>query len=253
MLSYGFGYSASIWIWQLRRLVNPVLVGRVAGAEGVGIVALAVQIVTQLSFVASASWRLSTAVLARLQTDLPRLTAAVGEGMRLQIAAVGVPLVAFAWVGPWIVPLLFGHAWGPVTLVYPFIALGGLANAAFNLHSSALYVRRHNGDVALFHTVHILLFAGSAWLLLPRVGLVGYGWAEVMAIASYALAHRALALRVGAPPSRGALLLGAAFGLALFRDALGWASVLGLLALAAWPQTWREVGAAWQAARGARA
>ena len=253
MVSYGLGYSASIWIWQLRRLVNPVIVGRAVGAEGVGIVALGVQIVTHLSFVAIASWRLSTAALARVQTDVARITGAVSEGMRLQIVAVGLPLVCFAWLGPWLVALFFGPAWAPVMTVYPFLALGMLASAAFNLHSSALYVRRHNGDVSLFHTAHILLFAGSAWWLVPRLGIAGYGWAEAAAILSYAVVHEALVRRVAAPAYGAAAALWLALGLALFWRPLGPLSLVGLAVVMVWPGTWRQLGAMWTTLRGVRA
>ncbi len=230
-----------------------MIVGRVVGAEGVGIVALGVQIVTHLSFVAVASWRLSTAALARVQTDVARIAGAVSEGMRLQIVAVGLPLLCFAWLGPWLVALFFGHAWAPVMTVYPFLALGALASAAFNLHSSALYVRRHNGDVSLFHTAHILLFAGSAWWLVPRVGIVGYGWAEAVAILGYAVVHEALVRRVAAPAYGAAAALGLALGLALFWRPLGPVSLVGLAAVVLWPGTWRQLGAMWTTLRGVRA
>src|SRR5208283_537261 len=57
MLSYGLSYSSSIWVWQLRNLVNPLIVGRFAGAEAVGFVALAIRIVTLLSFAKAVTWR----------------------------------------------------------------------------------------------------------------------------------------------------------------------------------------------------
>jgi PST family polysaccharide transporter len=172
--------------------------------------------------------------------------------MRLQIVAVGLPLVCFAWLGPWLVALLFGRPWMPVMTVFPFVALGALTNAAFNLHSSALYVRRHNLDVSLFHAVHILLFAGGAWWLLPRLGIVGYGWAEAVALLSYAVAHHAFARRFASPGYGAALALWLALALALFRQ-LGPASWLGLAAIALWPGTWRQLGATWASLRGERA
>src|SRR3954470_9187571 len=35
MLSSGLTYSSSVWVWQLRSLINPLIVGRLAGAEAV--------------------------------------------------------------------------------------------------------------------------------------------------------------------------------------------------------------------------
>ncbi|WP_188816813.1 oligosaccharide flippase family protein [Calditerricola satsumensis] len=240
MVGYGLSYSASIWVWQLRTLVNPVIVGRFGGAEMVGYVALTIRMVETLSFVKSATWRLSIAVLAKLQGDVKRLTQAITEGMQLQILALGPILVVFGWAAPWLVPLLFGPQWLPVLEVYPFIALSYLANAMFNLHSSALYVLRYNLDVTAFHIVHIVFFAGSAYLLVPRLGLVGYGWAEVVALLSYAIIHWYVLKRVYAPSYRKAGKWFFAFVLALFSPVLGWTCNLAMVALMLWPGTWRE-------------
>ncbi len=49
MLGYGLSYSSSIWVWQLRSLVNPLVVGRLAGAEAVGYVAVSIRFVEVLS------------------------------------------------------------------------------------------------------------------------------------------------------------------------------------------------------------
>ena len=50
----------------MRLLVNPVLVGRFAGAQGVGFVALAIRLVEVLSFIKQATWRVAMAALAKL-------------------------------------------------------------------------------------------------------------------------------------------------------------------------------------------
>lgn len=249
ILGYGLGYSASIWIWQLRRLVNPLVVGRLLGAQAVGVVALAAQMVLHLGFIATVSARLSTSALARVQTDSARLARAIGEGMRVQVAAVALPLVLFAWVGHPIIRSLFGAAWLPVLVVYPFIALGTLTNSIFNLHSSALYVRRHNWEVSLFHGVHVLLFGVAALVLVARMGLVGYGWAEIVALGSYIVLHLSVKARIGRPAYRDTAVLWAACSLALWWQVLGWQSLLGLFLVAALPYTRRELASLLRSAR----
>lgn len=189
MVGYGISYSASLWVWCARALVNPMLVSRFAGAEAVGYVALAIRLAEVLGFVKAATWRIALSALAKFQRDRPRLIRAVNEGMGLQVLALGPLVVAFAWVAPWLMPQLFGEKWIPVVAVFPFIACGNLTNSLFNLHSSTLYVLKRNWDVTLFHMIHVLLFAGSAALLLPRFGLIGFGWAELIAIASYGVIH----------------------------------------------------------------
>lgn len=203
MLAFGLGYSGSMWIWQLRTLVNPVIVGGLAGAEAVGVVALAGRLVEALSFAKLAAWRLSLAALGRLKHDRLALVRAVSEGMRYQVLALGLPLVAFAWLAPLIIPIAFGPEWLPVAVVFPLIAAGTLANAAFNMHSAALYTLGAAGPVAIFHGVHVFLFAGAAALCVPHLGAVGIGCAELAAVPGYLVIHRQFSAVAG-PPSYGA-------------------------------------------------
>jgi O-antigen/teichoic acid export membrane protein len=189
MLRYSAGYSASIWIWQLRSLINPLFVGRYAGPEGVGYVALAIRLVEALSFVKAAAWRLSIATMGKLQTDVQRLQKFMEEATILQVLVLGLVLTSFAWIAPALFPFVFGDSWNSVLTVYPFIALGYLINAAFSMHSSVLYVYRRNWEVALFHVLHIILFAGGVLFLAPRFGPAGYGMAEVPALLSYIVIH----------------------------------------------------------------
>ena len=73
VLAYGAGFTGSIALYQLRKLVNPLVVGRYLGPAAVGIVAVTIQVVTHLAFVSVATWRLSMAALARVQGDRDRL------------------------------------------------------------------------------------------------------------------------------------------------------------------------------------
>ncbi|NMF64867.1 oligosaccharide flippase family protein [Brasilonema octagenarum] len=199
MLVYGLSYSSSTWIWQLRSLVNPVIVGRFAGLEAVGFIALAIRIAEMLAFAKSVTWRLAMAALAKLENDPLRLRKSIEEGMRLQALAVGLPMAAFAIVAPVILPVVFGKVWTPLLQVFPLIAIGYIANSIFNLHSSVLYLLGKNLSVTWFHTAHIVLFAGSAFLLVPYLGMVGYGWAEIAALGSYIVIHIFIAKEIGSP------------------------------------------------------
>ena len=189
MLGYSSGYAASTRILSLRRLVNPLIVGRFLGAEAVGYVALAIRLVEVMSFVKDASWRLSIVALAKVQRDLTSLRRALEEAMGLQGLAMGPVLAGFALVAPWIVPRVFGDQWDPVLSVYPFIALGYLVNTVFSMHSSVLYVLRRNGAVMAFNAAYVALFVAAALVLVPRFELRGYGLAEVVALLSYVVIH----------------------------------------------------------------
>ena len=206
MLGYGLSYSGAMWVWQLRSLVNPLVVGRFAGAEGVGYVALALRLVEVLSFVRQATWRVAMAALAKLEENPERLRRSITEGMRLQSLTVGLPLALFAVVAPFVLPPIFGARWDPAFRIFPFVALSCLLNAMFNLHSSVLYLLKKNTHVLRFHLVHVLILAASAALLIPRLGYIGYGWAEIIAISTYFVLHRSITAVVDSPDYRPALL-----------------------------------------------
>ena len=189
MTRYGAGFSASEWIRELRRLVNPMVVGGALGLEAVAVVNLANRIVEVLAFVREAANRLAIVAMAKVQQDRERSARMVDEAMLVQTMLLGPALAGFATVGPWLLTWIYGSEWDGIFVVYPFIALGVLVNAIFNMHASQLYLRRQTLDVGLFHLVHVLLFAGGAFLLIRGYGLIGYGLGEMVALASYALLH----------------------------------------------------------------
>lgn len=205
-LGYGLSYASSIWTWQLKDLVNPLVVGRWLGVDGVAIVALAIRLVEAASFVKAAVWRLALPGLAKLQHDRQRLALAVRDGMRLQILLLGPTLLALALVGPRVVGWLFGPEWLATGPILPLVAAGVLANAMFNLHSSALYALALNIRVTAFHVAFVALFASVAVVLVPLIGVAGYGLAELVALPAYLVvwlgfrhAIRAEAGATGAP------------------------------------------------------
>jgi O-antigen/teichoic acid export membrane protein len=241
MLSYTLAYAASDWTWQLRGLVNPVIAGHFLPAAGVGQIGLAIRMLELLSFTKTVAYRLSVAVLAKVQDQPERMTKAITDGVRLQTLALGPVLLGFSWVGSIVLTLLFGARWAPVMTVYPFLAISYLTNANFNLHSSALYVLRRNWDVSWFHIVHIVLFAGSAWLLIGRFGLIGYGYAEAVALLSYPVIARSVKRAIGSPDYGMAAFWWAALAIGFFWRDLGWWAVVAPIAAILSPPSLRQL------------
>lgn len=241
MLRYGIAYAASLWLWHLRRLVNPFVVGRFLGAEAVAFVAVATQITTHLSFVANATWRLATSALARIQHDTRRMASAIGEGMPLQIVAVAPFLVAFGFVAPWIVPAMLGEEWTMIAVVYPFVAAAWVTIAAFNLHCSALYVLGRNGRISAYHAAHSALLLVAAFVLVPRYGLIGYGYAELASMGSFAALHLITTRLVGPIAYEQMAPLLVASMLLLFHTQLGWLSIAGAVLAILLARPWRAV------------
>jgi O-antigen/teichoic acid export membrane protein len=232
MLAYTSGYAASDWLWQLRGLINPLVVGHFLPAEAVGQVGLAIRMLELLSFTKTIAYRLSVAVLAKVQHEPAKLVEATTDGMRLQTLALGPVLLGFSWFGGFVLSLVFGPRWEPVMLVYPYLALSYLTNAQFNMHSSVLYVLHRNWAVSWFHIVHIVLFAGAAWVAVDRFGLVGYGYAEMVALLGYPVIHRSVRHLVGSPQYGLSGLWWASVAIGLFWRQLGlWAIAVPFIAL----------------------
>lgn len=202
MVHYAATFSFANWIWQLRMLVNPMIVGPALGATAVGLVGMTIGLLEMLSIVKTIVWRLSVAVLSKVQGDINKLRTAVTEGMELQTLAVGAILLGFGWTGRFVVPVLFGERWAAVMDIYPYVAVSYLSISPFNMHSATMSVINRNHDLAIFHIAHIILFAGAAYLLVPLYGMYGYGYAEIVALPAYILSHFFLARAIGSPDYR---------------------------------------------------
>lgn len=196
MLSYGMSLTASLRTWQLRTLVNPLLVGRFAGAEGVAFVALAIRIAEALGTFRLAAGRMAIAGFARLQGRREEFRKALEQALYLQVVTLGPLLCTFALCGPFMVRHLMGERWMPSLALYPFVAAGVLVNSVYNLQASALFVIGKPRLVTEAYTAHVILLALTTLLLLPHLGIVGYGWAELAACVSYAAIHAGLARSV---------------------------------------------------------
>ena len=192
MLAFGIGLTASLRTWQLRTLINPLLVGRFAGAEGVAFVALALRIAEALGTLRLAAGRMAIAALSRLQDKREEFRSTLEGAMRLQIIILGPLLCAFSLAGPLVIRHVMGARWMPSLAVYPFVAAGVLANSVYNLQASALFVLGRQWTVMWSYLTHVALLGVGTHLLLPRLGLAGYGWAELLACVAYFLIHSGL-------------------------------------------------------------
>jgi PST family polysaccharide transporter len=189
MLSFGVGYSASLRLWQIRSLVNPLIVGRFTGAEGVAFVALAIRFAEGLGFVRSAAGRLAIATLSRLHQDRRRFQSALERALKIQVWSLGLLLCGFALIAPVLLPRMLGVQWMPSLRIYPFVAAGVLVNSLYNLQASALYVTGRPWLVTRAYVVHVGLLGFGTLGLLPWIGIAGYGWAELVACGGYLVLH----------------------------------------------------------------
>lgn len=192
-LHYGASYAASMWIWQIRDLVNPLVVGKLLGPESVAFVAMAIRLVGLVGFAKTAVWRVYMSFLARISHDREKMKAAVETGLSHQVLILGVTFIVFTALSPELIKGFMGERWLPLLKVLPFITAGMIVNSGFSLHASALYVIGKNNAVTLFHIIHVTLFVTAAWFFVSTMGtIIGYGCAEMAALVSYFSIRRAL-------------------------------------------------------------
>lgn len=203
-LTYGLTYSASDWILSLKALTVPLVVSRLGGIEVAGLVSIAIRLVEQLAMLRIVIRRMSISVMAKFVGDAPALRRAIARGMTYQALMIGPVCASFACLGSWIIPLLFGAQWLPSVQVFPLIAIAALISALFDLHAAALYAAGHNRDVGVQNLLTIALLWLGCYLFLPTLQLWGYGLAELLAVPSYFVIHRALARLSGSPSYRDA-------------------------------------------------
>jgi PST family polysaccharide transporter len=228
MLGYGMGYSGAGLFAQLRLLVNPLLVGRFAGAEAVGIVALTTRLVQILGFMQPAGWRLSLAVFGQLQHDAAATLRRMKQAMVAQVILVGVPLLAFAVLGPTIVPLVFGGAWLGVPQIFPFLALGFLAGTVFGPPAAVLQARGFHRELAAAAAANVAVVLVASFLLVPQHGALGYAWSALLAAPASALVALGIRRRLGVWAVGPSLVFALGIGTLLFWREAGWFVLLGL-------------------------
>lgn len=213
MLAYGLGVTASLRSWQLRTLVNPLIVGRFAGVEAVAFVALAMRIAEALGTFRLAAGRMAIASLARVRGCEEQFRALLQQAMYLQVSTLGPLLCGFALAGPFILRHVAGTRWTPSLAVYPFIAAGVLINSVYSLQASALFVTGKQWVVMRAHLLHVALLGAGTFVLLPRCGTIGYGWAELLACSAYWVIHASVVKNVSISYRRLMPLLGVCLAL----------------------------------------
>ncbi|MEM7793965.1 MAG: oligosaccharide flippase family protein [Cyanobacteria bacterium P01_C01_bin.118] len=210
-LKYGLSYSGSDWLLSLKDLRNSLLVSRLVGVEATGIIGIAIRLVEQLSMLRLIVIRMSISVMAKLMDDREKTRRTISKAMAYQALLIGPVCALFACTADLVIPMLFDERWLASAQIFPLIAIGTLVSSIFDIHASTLYAAGHNRKVAMLNIVYVGCLWLVAALLMPRLGLWGYGIAEVAALPSFFLIHRFITRLYGPPNYQNALwLIGAA-------------------------------------------
>jgi O-antigen/teichoic acid export membrane protein len=184
LLRHGLSFSASKWIASLMGVVSPVVVGGFWGASAVGYVAFAQRLVDTLGFASRGAYRLGLVAMSRIApSDTRRIRRGIEEGTLLQLLALGVPFALFALVARLVIPLLFGTAWSPAIGIYSLLTLACLLNAGGAIQTTTLFARGNNARCAIGFGIQAAVLAVVAAILVPWLGITGFGLASIAALA----------------------------------------------------------------------
>jgi PST family polysaccharide transporter len=190
LVRYGMAFTPAGVFAQAQSVVNPLVVGPLLGPASVGCVALALRLVDNASFVLRATYRVSLVAFARVQGDPTRLRRGFEEMMSLQVLAMAPVLVVLSATGPWLIPLIFKPEFRPTADVLPFVAASALLLCIFNTHGALLYVLGRTAVASVVGLIRLVLLILAALALVPPFGLVGYGFAVLIAAAGWLVLDR---------------------------------------------------------------
>lgn len=231
MVLYGVSYSASMWIWQARALVNPLIVGVILGPSAVGLIAIVQRLLDMFSFFKIAIYRLSIAVLGKIQNDNIRILIVLKIASNLQLIIISFIVLTYISIGNKLMVNFFGDEWRGLIYLFPFIAFSSIMNSSFSLYSSVLYAIKENALVAAFHSVNVILLALTAIIMIPHLGAIGFGIAEIVSAISYIFLYNVVSLKIGTSNDTRffVVLITSLFGLLYYE--IGYISLLPFLSL----------------------
>ncbi len=198
-LNYGLSYSSSDWLLNLKNLRVPFLVSRLMGVEAAGLISIAIRLADQLAILRMVVRRMSISVMAKFIDNPEKTRNVISQGMAYQALLIGPVCATFSCVSVWIIPIMFSEEWLISAKVFPFIALGTMVGGIFELHASTLYATGHNYEVARRNVWYVGILWLATFLLIPWLGLWGYGLAEIIALPSFYWIHLSIAKLCGSP------------------------------------------------------
>jgi O-antigen/teichoic acid export membrane protein len=181
------GFVATIGLTNLVALLNYrvglFIVERLLGLSATGVYSIAVVVAELLWFVSGSITQAAYGRIGRPERE--QAAALTVRVMQLGVAAL-VPAAPLLWLAAWlIVPRLLGPAYGgsllPLALLLPGVLLFGAAGSLSAWFTNQLGRPQVPGQVA---ALSLLLNAGLALLLVPRLGSAGAALAASLAYAS---------------------------------------------------------------------
>lgn len=197
---HGRTFSVATWASGVRSSILMMIVAAYAGAAGVGLVSFAQRLVLTMNFADRGIHRIGLAAISRAsESKSRRLAAALEDGTLLLLLISAIPFAVFGLVAHWVIPDVFGRAWLPALPVYVLLALWATLRVPATVQRTLLYAHGKNGTPAVTSMLELGIVTAVALVAVRELGIVGYGIAMVVALASavntHLAAHRLVPLR----------------------------------------------------------
>lgn len=161
-IKFGVSTQAVTWIWQFKDFAIPQIISHGTGTGFLGIYGLTNQFAQKLSFIRQIIWRLSLSATARMKQDTTKIRNAVQISSDMQSSLLAF-LMVIIFVMIRSIETYGGSRWLGISIVYPAIALGMLANGIFSVGCAGLVSINKINILGKFHFIfvffHILLFS----------------------------------------------------------------------------------------------
>lgn len=191
MTRHGLALSPANLLIRLSGLVNPLVVGMFAGATGVGSVAFAQRLVDTVGFAKRGAYRLGVVAMSKVGShQTTRLRYAIEEGSMLQLLALAGPFAIVGIASHWVIPVIFGPQWAIIVPLYSLLALQTLLSASGLIQITVLISRGQNLKVAGMMAIETVVLALAAVVLVPRLGIDGFGVASLISLVSLVYTDR---------------------------------------------------------------
>ncbi|HAT09201.1 MAG TPA: hypothetical protein DCS97_01070, partial [Planctomycetes bacterium] len=176
----------------------PAVVGSALGAAALGQVALAQRVVETLSTARVAAARVAAAGIPRTLGDREQLRSIVGRGSLLVTLATGLPTAIASCTVSWL-PGLVPDGWAASAQVLPGLATASTIGALSVMWSSVLVAEGRAGLLTTMHLANAVILFVAAAALVPRLGAVGFAYADMLASSAFVVSWQACRSRIGNP------------------------------------------------------
>lgn len=234
MFQFGLKIWAARAVLNIKELVNPLVVGKMLGAEAMGHVAMAITLCEACTMFLSVSHRLSAGLFGKIHKEDSKIMRAISDGTFIQVWLAGSVLVGMSWIGSETLPYFFGLDWELTTKLLPFLAIFYLSSSITQLHASALFTDGKGYTMLVMNSLQVIVFFFSTIFLIPMAGLLAFGLGSAFGgLVSLSLLWITKD-RFYDKKMNLSLVSAAGFALALFVPQLGLGAILGLLLVVSW-------------------